>query len=615
MEEPLQTLGSQKIKQNNQAVFSKLGSPFLEVSSCRSHYYPSQAQLLSQEQRYTVLSPSRCQCRNYPTSPKQTEMLNPMQPSFLPDSSCQEVKPPQSDSASPFNESWPSTEHSSSSLTPERASNLLSEQVSSTKALTSPKTQESVSDSESILARYIARFRYGQPATRGERWLPSGQSAQFWWLSHSFSSEGTISKKATSPSSDTIQSEMRPSLLSPALDQSPSGESQDTSILDPETVNLQERAARLLHRSMSPLSSSKQVSLEGLSTTTPSAITDADILVSGCAPQHRAAHQLKGSLSALPSHIIQIPQSRYSKPEDDILFQWRLRRKMEEANKAVAEMPAVAQKSQYIQPTCASSMLKRASLKSPESTSRSTEGAKSLGTSETQLDMRCTYNTLHPCCFSNAMGNSSGQQLTETVPFSNGTVVAESPKSDGQIGVKEQSLETGPVCVCVDALSPPRPARTSKHSSQSSSYPVQPAAQPRDGAEFRQSQRPFRSRQSKVKPVRDSGKPQKNSTKHSFQHVLGEVVSERLFSPPESPVRDNSKSSKDGCSDQSVPSMVAAPSHPQLLSMAAQLLEQAEDSDGTEFEDDSLLQVLRGQREFLRSQLRAVDVRLAQPKE
>lgn len=28
------------------------------------------------------------------------------------------------------------------------------------------------------------------------------------------------------------------------------------------------------------------------------------------------------------------------------------------------------------------------------------------------------------------------------------------------------------------------------------------------------------------------------------------------------------------------------------------------DSDGTEFEDDPLLQVLRGQREFLRNQLR-----------
>lgn len=57
------------------------------------------------------------------------------------------------------------------------------------------------------------------------------------------------------------------------------------------------------------------------------------------------------------------------------------------------------------------------------------------------------------------------------------------------------------------------------------------------------------------------------------------MVAERLFSPPESPAlpRDKPKRrSRTLGPEEAIPKNVVTPSHPQLLNMAAQLLEQAE---------------------------------------
>lgn len=68
---------------------------------------------------------------------------------------------------------------------------------------------------------------------------------------------------------------------------------------------------------------------------------------------------------------------------------------------------------------------------------------------------------------------------------------------------------------------------------------------------------------------------------------LAQVVAERLFSPPDSPAlpRDKPKrSSRTLGPEEAIPKNVVTPSHPQLLNMAAQLLEQAEgvvESTGT----------------------------------
>uniref|UniRef100_A0A8D0B5T0 Proline and serine rich 3 n=1 Tax=Salvator merianae TaxID=96440 RepID=A0A8D0B5T0_SALMN len=422
------------------AVFSNLGSPFLETSSLRSHYHPSQMQPPKQEQQYAVLSPSRLRHKACLSSPKQAVMQSPPCSSCLPDSASCEVESPKLGSTSPFNESWPSTE-CSSSLTPEETKSLPSKQGVGPEA--SLKPQNSVSESESVIARYIERFRHGQPTNRKERWTPGGESDQFWWLGHSLSPACNVSKKETSPSSVSNRSEATSS-LSVFVDGSPSGESQDNSTLDPEILSLQDRATRLLQRSMFPLSSSGHISSEETTSTPISTTTAANVGVAGHSPHHLTAQQSQGVASDVTR------KSQFSKPEDDILFQWRLRRKMEEASKSIAFMPPLAWRSPCIHVPCAA-----------------------------------------PCL----------------------------------------------------------------------------------------------------------------------------VVAEKLFSPSasSSPHKEKtSKSLKNWDTQEALRDPVAVPSHPQLLDMAAQLLEQAEDSDGTEFEDDPLLEVLRNQRELLRSKLRAVEIQMAE---
>ncbi|XP_060113569.1 proline and serine-rich protein 3 [Heteronotia binoei] len=612
------------------AVFSTQGSPFLEASNFQSHYHPSRAQPLSQRERTMALSPPRLQQRNRPASPKEAETSSlPL----LPDCSCQEAKLPDSDSASPYNESWPSTERSSSSLTPEEARALPPEQTSGTKALASPELQGSIasfSNSESVIARYIERFRYGQPTTRRERWTPGSKSPPFWWLGHSSPTEGDISKTETSTSSSASRKDVdaansfigtdldplggRPSSFSPVLDHSPSGESQDSSTLDPETISLQERAARLLHRSMSPLSSCRHVSSEGLSSTPTSTIANADADLIGQAPKPLVGHHHKASLGALTCPAVQIlPSCSSLRPEDDILFQWRLRRKMEEASKAVAVLPSIGWRSQYCEPAYPPSTMGGAAL-SPEPISWKSKDRTTLAASEAQL--KSTLNE-HPCCCRDRWRSGpSSQPPAEGASFSDQNVMLGHSEPNQKQSVKEPILKEDSVPVRLDCLPPPKLAGATRPLDLSSPDHSQKAAWPAQKvfSEPRGKQRPFRSEQSRPKAPRDSAKPSVSPGKH-VQRVLGEVVTERLFSLPDSPAPQKGKlkrtSKKQGLED-SLPDTVATPSYPELLYVAAQLLEQAEDSDGTDFEEDPLLQVLRSQRDLLRRQLRAVDVRVAQ---
>ncbi|KAM6428786.1 proline and serine-rich protein 3 isoform 1-T5 [Liasis olivaceus] len=583
-----------KTMDSSLAVFSTLGSPFLEASSSRSHYHPSRAQPLRQKQQQTVLSPSRLQHRNCSILPEEAEP-GPSYPHLLPDSNSQEGKPPKSNSTSPFNESWPSTERSSSPLTPEGTKGLPAQQSSEAKTLDVPKRPDSVSDSESVIAKYIERFRYGKPTDRKERLTPSGGSTEFWWLNHPFLPDGENSRKEASLSSDNSQSEVRSSLFSPILTHSPLGEMQAASALDAETVSLQEKAARLLCRSVSPLSSSRPVSSEGLGSTSTSTITNSATDLPQHALQHLAAHQAK---------------------EDDILFQWRLRRKMEEASKAIAVRPPEVWRSPCIQPTCASGKMEREVLKSAEPTHWRSKDQKVLQTSEPQLDVKYTLSLCHPSCAGILRNGITSGQSIETIPISNGIMVTGGPECSGEHIVKKSTPQEDHIPDYL-STSPPRPAETSEPLDQTTSCHVQGAAPSDQGVRLEPRRKPglCRVKQSQAKSIPDPRESPRSPTKHSVQHVLAEVVAERLFSPPESPAlhRDKPKrSSRTLGPGETIPKKVVTPSHPQLLNMAAQLLEQAEDSDGMEFEDDLLLQVLRGQRESLHHQLRAVDFQITQ---
>ncbi|KAL7981203.1 hypothetical protein Chor_005437 [Crotalus horridus] len=587
---------------NRLAVFSTLGSPFLEGSSSRSHYHPSQAQPLRQKKQQTVLSPSRLQPRNCSVFPEEPEPLSTSYPHLLPDSSSHEGKPPKSNSTSPFNESWPSTERSSSSLTPEGKKDLPAQLSSEAKTLEAPKLPDSASDNESIVAKYIERFRYGKPADRKERLASSGGSADFWWLSHSFLPDGENSKKEALLSSDNSQSEVRSSLFSPILTQTTSGEIQAASALDTETVNLQERAAKVLSRSISPLSV-RPVSSEGLDSTTTSTNPNSTTDLPQHALQHSAAHQVKESL-IIPYHITPSSITHSLKPEDDILFQWRLRRKMEEASKAIAAMPSEVWRNPCFQPTCTSGKMEREVLKSTEPTPWRGKDQKVLSIPEPHLNIKYIQSQCHPCSCAGMPkhGVTSGQHI-ETISPNNGIVITGGPECSDKPIVKDPTPQKDHVPDYLET-SPSRPAKANESLSQTTTCHVQSSDQ---GMHLELSRRPglCRVKQSQAKPISDS--TTRSPTKHSVQHVLSEVVAERLFSPPESPAlpRDKPKRrSRTLGPEEAIPKNVVTPSHPQLLNMAAQLLEQAEDSDGLEFEDDPLLQVLRGQRETLLNQLR-----------
>ncbi|XP_063168643.1 proline and serine-rich protein 3 isoform X2 [Candoia aspera] len=561
-----------------------------------------------------LLSPSRLQRRDCSVLPEEAEPLSPSYLHLLPDSGSQEGEPPKSNSTSPFNESWPATERSSSSLTPEGTKGLSAQQSSEAKTLDAPKLPDSISDSESIIGKYIERFRYGKPTDRKERLAPRGGSAEFWWLSHSFLPDGENSKKEASLSSDNSQSEVRSSLSSSILTHSPWGEMQAASALDAETVSLQERAARLLRRSTSPLSSSRPVSSEGLGSTSASTITNSATGLPQHALQHPAAHQAKGSLSIIPYHVTPSSLSHYSKPEDDILFQWRLRRKMEEASKATAVTAAEVWRSPCLPAACAPGKMEREVLKSIEPTHWRIKDQKALSPSEPQLDVKHTLSQCHPCsCAGIPRNGITSGQCIETSAL----LVTGGPECSGERIVKKTTpQEEDHVPDYLDA-SPPRPAQSSETLDQTTSCHVQWAAPSDQGVHLEPRRRPglCRVKQNQAKSITYPRESSRSPTKHSVQHVLAEVVAERLFSPPESPAlhRDKPKgNSRTLGPEEAIAKNVAAPSHPQLLNMAAQLLEQAEDSDGLEFEDDPLLQVLRGQRESLRNQLQAVDFQITQ---
>ncbi|KAH1179658.1 proline and serine-rich protein 3 isoform X2 [Mauremys mutica] len=321
--------------ESSTALFSVQGSPFAMKSPARSHYHPSPTRLPGPQHQCMTLSPARLLTgvpalaphRRCPPDPTAS---SPPDLSFLQGPSCQGTAL-DSDSTNPFPESWPSTERSSPS-TPQETPAL---------RLGGPGAA-SAQDGESIIAKYIERFRHGQPRSRSQRQVPPISTArEFWWLEPAPPSDSSTPKRGTKPDCAKLE-EARPgwALVSPPL--RPMGAPSDTSPLespDPDSHSLQERATRLLLRSESSLSSTIPVSSEGLRSTPPSSTMDSDQALPS--PSHLSLPE--PSPEPLPPACwppARIPQcSSSTRPEDDILFQWRLRRKMEQASQAGRSLP------------------------------------------------------------------------------------------------------------------------------------------------------------------------------------------------------------------------------------------------------------------------------------
>ncbi|XP_044527136.1 proline and serine-rich protein 3 isoform X2 [Gracilinanus agilis] len=638
------------------AVFSFRGSPCKATPpSRRSYYHPSP--LLERGRRRgggaftTVLSPSQ-----------------PHQPSPLPS--------PPTPTSPDFDESWPSTSLSPPSLTPEG------------------QTDQS---GDSVVAKYMARFRQAQPTSRQERQSAGPTAADFWWLKpspvgHPDSSAGEEAKrKDLCPASpgqtlpqrgrtlrmDTIISGTHQGHISPL-------EASETAALDLETLSLQDRAVQLLLRSeISSCSSSSsssqvasvQVSSEGLS--------------SPPSPSHPDPGQ-GPSLTRGPAPLtrLQGPPPSVARPEEDILFQWRLRRKLElaqeecvDGSKTHSWPPSRApvpmarthgqpkpQQLDALQPALADQLnplvtpshlqpSPPAPLSSPHPSpaqsvyvSKQSPPVPFFGPQQGPSVPLCglQQGPSVPLC-GLQQGPSvplCGLQQGPSVPLCGLQQGPSVPLCGLQQGpsVPLCGLHQGPSApLCGPQQSPavlcPREVNPSVSlgSPQPCPLPSVPdslttclspfhlhSGSPERGCKQSQAGAPLLGSRGPSESKRQDRKPRKARNLHSknqapmpepepgplLRGTLEQVVVAHLF--PE-PSEDSPSPSEAPPSPTEAPhSPTETPPPQELLALASGLLEAAEDSDGTEFEEDALLQVLRARRAELRLCLREVDKRLSQ---
>eukprot|EP00079_Xenopus_tropicalis_P012992 XP_002940671.2 PREDICTED: proline and serine-rich protein 3-like [Xenopus tropicalis] len=229
---------------SSEPVFSNQGNPFPSPVRDRTHYRPSKVKALSEDQKHTVLSPSRLY--------SLCDALSPPDLSFLGGTQRLGSGAPESDSSGPFDESWPSTE-GSSSKTPERDER----QTGPVPYGTDPSSQDSV------IARYLERFRSGRPTSRLERSPPSLGMKDFWWLQTSPDSPDEVRKHSVTGATASSRFSLHNLEMSPPH--------QDVSLSESklysdqvDILSLQEKAGKLIVRSESSLSSAGAVSSEGI---------------------------------------------------------------------------------------------------------------------------------------------------------------------------------------------------------------------------------------------------------------------------------------------------------------------------------------------------------------
>ncbi|KAL0985006.1 hypothetical protein UPYG_G00151760 [Umbra pygmaea] len=310
----------------------------------KTHYNPTPTSNISKEAKNTTLSPVRL-AQKSSSSQSKAHSLSPEDQCFLGAPEHLVLGPhPATEGQTSFSESWPSTDLGSFPANTQASQNKNTLRQNPT-FLVSAEGEES---QDSVLAKYIERFRHGRPQSREERQQMSdmvGEGQQpFWWLSSPLPSSSTPTQttdKGFSFRNQTVTT------LSPVgqfdLDLSAMGmsDSSHCDLGDTELLQLQKKASQLLHRSEHSLSSgSIPISSEGLGCSDLSSpVSIEEPVRRPVIPSLINSTTAMGNLSsaAITTGIITHPVPvdpcvpPTSRPEEDILFQWRLRRKMEQA--------------------------------------------------------------------------------------------------------------------------------------------------------------------------------------------------------------------------------------------------------------------------------------------
>nr|XP_032820553.1 uncharacterized protein LOC116948198 isoform X3 [Petromyzon marinus] len=648
------------------------GSPFVGPRSPLGHYHPSPGKTLTQRARHTSLSPVRLQSLSpkagFNASGSQAQKPGARQDKRQNERVEAQVavrtanSQPDPDSSDPFDESWPSTEQSSA-RTPEAGEREAGQEPV-------PPTREPV------IARFVERFRHGRPTSRAEREAAERAGrGSFWWLQDP-------ATKATARAVDHLDSG-RSQLRSPrrssserSLGQRSSGKSgpspacsslegmrqcnnSDTEgdgdlsvngLMDADTRSLQERASQLLERSESTLSSrAGAVSSAGLGSARSS---ERNFTEPARPPWGHLELLLPGSttplVSSQPTLTTPLPPGagRGTTPADDILYQWRLRRRMEEARefgtKAAHDARAVPSSDRELpRPTpCQLPQANAGVLFTAEDTGRHPPNAPA------RFEIQDEHRPLRPVRVA-PHGSNGGKEESrgEIGPRSlaraterSGTTgrpktskVASRPSktkvahgdddrerrggdgdrrhgasgldvtSDRQSGSRTEPAEksSSPPASSADRGSPERVAKPGRerHERRRSGEDA--------GAVERKEVRPERARNGKKR--RDGGGGAEHGSARSDESPLssavGLVLNERLFMPAELK-RSETNVPRPGRDKGRAPRPHSPSSaQPGLPSAVLCLLEQAEDSDGVDFPDDPLLKLLREQRNRVRDRL------------
>ncbi|XP_067220393.1 proline and serine-rich protein 3 [Chanodichthys erythropterus] len=662
----------------------------------RSHYSPSRSRKIPKQQRRLALSPVRfAEPPSPPDPPTQTSPLRTEDQDIHERSRSVLLCPPSTTERQlSFSESWPSTDLSCSTDNT-NASPCSEAQMQAMRNMVSPVTTGA--KEPSVLAKYIERFRFGKPQSREERQLQAteGRDDQpFWWMSTSPPSTSTPTQTSENHIRDLLNDDPASSqspISQPLHDEttlSPAGHMLDLSMLslpessqcdqaEPEILQLQERANSLLQRSEHSLSSgSVPISSEGLGSSDFSSPVS-----TGERVRRPAVSTLMGSTNRVLEPSLRegmfFPPAVGSegsgvRREDDILFQWRLRRKMEQARQWLQEAPS--HNSVLHRPLSQSIGINQ---KAQRSTLNSTPHQRA-NLSFTPV----TFASLDPPVPESALPISS-----PSISILQPDVTREQPDPDIQPKpLPQRSRKTVKKNLETSSVQPQHhkqirthvgiPETTEKHGRRQRSS--SPSPQTSDSTEDRwpairekevtavKRQTENERREKKMAPlsrkkkserhegergsipmrIRNSRghegvnrKPEEPLVKSRWQeegqsstrggwsgnrapppspihNALGQVVSEVLFAETDSQTQCKTPNSSDSPTYTPPPppqSPVASCSGVQQpLEVVDQLMRDAEDSDGQEFEDDPLLQVLRQQRKWVKEKLSEVDMRLQQ---